>query len=431
MRSIRDGSAFWNIEPDVRDDGEIPSLHGICPLFVTANAMGDYTPEPFQTTLTLACRCTEVSRNNSAYCSLRLGFTLNAPFERAIREGSGEYHVLASCANVGMHLVEQHLLTQEQLPGFWQMIEGTWEDRYILRPDENDAGALLYPLQAFGFGQVTEEGIRRALEIRSMVTGCVKWCGLAAKTEFGVPVKQVAQALVNRGHMKARSGDSAGAISDYTDAIQSPNPPVDQVAKALVNRGNVRHKSDDNAGAITDYTALIELPSAPVDQVARAFVNRGDMKRLSGDSAEAIIDYTAAIEQPNAPASQVARALGNRGDMKRQSGDGAGAIFDYTAAIELPGAPVDVIARSLAHRGYTYETFLKNNEKALKDYLISAERGDPWAQNLVGWWYLNGIEVTKSLANAEHYFLLAAAQGNEDAKTNLRLYFSSKESGLN
>ena len=62
-------------------------------------------------------------------------------------------------------------------------------------------------------------------------------------------------AYCNRGSAKNSSGDYAGAIEDYTKAIEL-DP---KFAVAYCNRGNAKDSSGDYAGAIEDYTKAIEL----------------------------------------------------------------------------------------------------------------------------------------------------------------------------
>lgn len=167
MRSTKDGSAFWNVDRDVRNTGGMLSFHAMCRLSV---GMGRSTPEypstAHQTTLTLVSDVNQFTRNDATFCGLKLAFTLNA---YAVHRGAGEYHILASCAYVGMYLVERHLLMQEQLPGFWQLAGGAWDAAGILYPNLSSLELASYclRLQPFGFGQTTADGIRRALDLRS------------------------------------------------------------------------------------------------------------------------------------------------------------------------------------------------------------------------------------------------------------------------
>ena len=167
----------------------------------------------------------------------------------------------------------------------------------------------------------------------------------------GAPADEVAWALNNRGVSKGEQGDPAGELADYTAAIELPGASADQVAKALNNRGAIKGKQGDLAGALADYTAAIELPGAPADEVAWALNSRGVSKGEQGDLAGALADCTAAIELPGAPADEVAWALNNRGVSKGEQGDPAGELADYTAAIELPGASADQVAKALNNRG--------------------------------------------------------------------------------
>ena len=115
-------------------------------------------------------------------------------------------------------------------------------------------------------------------------------------------------------------GCSSGAIKHYTTI----NP---QDAKAYYNRGNAKSESGDKAGAIADYTQAITINP----QLAIAYNNRGLAKSESGDKAGAIKDFTQTITiNP-----QLAIAYGNRGLAKSESGDKAGAIKDLKTAKQL------------------------------------------------------------------------------------------------
>jgi TPR repeat protein len=203
--------------------------------------------------------------------------------------------------------------------------------------------------------------------------------------EFGVSPEKLAQALVDRGIKRRDSGDTYGAISDFTAAIHAPLAPTFEIAKALVNRARSEVLIGDNAGALSDFGAAIDLPGAPSFYVACAYIDRGSLKANTDENA--------------------------------------GAILDYTVAIELPGVKKDLVAYALRRRGELYETFVKDYEAAFADFLGSADHADAWAQNRVGWCYLNGIGVEKDLAKAEYYFRQSAAQNNETAIANLNIYF--------
>jgi hypothetical protein len=70
-------------------------------------------------------------------------------------------------------------------------------------------------------------------------------------------------------------------------------------------------------------------------------------------------------------------------------------------------------------RGIIYETHLKNNDKAIQDYLRASDLGASWSQNHMGWYYMMGIIVPVDYVKAKHYLELAAAQGNNTAMENL------------
>lgn len=158
-------------------------------------------------------------------------------------------------------------------------------------------------------------------------------------------------ALFYRGMAKGVQGDTAGAITDFTAAIELEGAPGELVNRALNNRGVAKYAQGDIAGAVADYTAVIELPGAPPGQIAQALNNRGVIKGVKTDTDGEMADYTAVIELPGAPPDQIAAALNNRGVARGMEGDTGGAIMDFTAVIELQGAPPDQIAMARNNRG--------------------------------------------------------------------------------
>ncbi|MBI4615033.1 MAG: tetratricopeptide repeat protein [Planctomycetes bacterium] len=144
-------------------------------------------------------------------------------------------------------------------------------------------------------------------------------------------------AYVNRGIARREQGDLAGAIADHTQAIEiDPTLPA-----AYSNRGSARHAQGDLAGASADFTRAIELAPG----FAPAYVNRGSLRNEQGDLAGAIADYTRAIELD----PDFAMAYNNRGNAKWAQRDLAGAIADYTRAIELdPDFAMAYVSRGVA-----------------------------------------------------------------------------------
>ena len=125
------------------------------------------------------------------------------------------------------------------------------------------------------------------------------------------------------GNAKYRLGDYAGAIADYTMAIQlKPD-----AAEAYNNRGVSKFRLERYAAAILDYDTAI--PLKPND--ATAYMNRGAAKQSLGQHFAAIVDYDAAIRlKPD-----YAMAYGNRGAAKFRLEQYAAAISDYDTAIRL------------------------------------------------------------------------------------------------
>ena len=61
----------------------------------------------------------------------------------------------------------------------------------------------------------------------------------------------------------------------------------------------------------------------------------------------------------------------------------------------------------------------KDYEKAVANYLISAEAGEAYSQYCLGWCYEKGLGVEKSVEEAEKWYRKAAEQGEKNAKERL------------
>ncbi len=125
------------------------------------------------------------------------------------------------------------------------------------------------------------------------------------------------------GNAKYKSGDYAGAIADYTKAIQlEPN-----VISVYNNRGLAKASLEQYAAAIADFDIAIRLQ--PDD--ANAYNNRGIAKYELGQHFAAISDYDIAIRlKPNN-----ANIYHNRGLAKDSLGQHFAAIADYDIVIRL------------------------------------------------------------------------------------------------
>ena len=67
----------------------------------------------------------------------------------------------------------------------------------------------------------------------------------------------------------------------------------------------------------------------------------------------------------------------------------------------------------------------KDGKIALSSYEISAKNGNPQAQNVLGYFYIKGENVTKDEKKAFEYFKQSALSGNSSAQANLgKMYIS-------
>jgi tetratricopeptide (TPR) repeat protein/mono/diheme cytochrome c family protein len=158
-------------------------------------------------------------------------------------------------------------------------------------------------------------------------------------------------ALVRRGDVLARKGETADAIRAYTEAITLDH----QTALAYHKRGSAHHDAGAIALAIADYTQALRV--APQDAVAHN--NRGLAYLAKREHERALEDFNEALRLD----PRYAIALHNRGLAYQRAGEAEKAIADFGAAIRLD--PKYVLAyhnRAAAH----YERGTLN--RAIADY---------------------------------------------------------------
>ena len=132
--------------------------------------------------------------------------------------------------------------------------------------------------------------------------------------------------LHNRGTAKHYTGDDAGALTDYDQALEIA-PHAEGTEDIYNDRGLTKYNAGDFAGAMADYNQALEINS----KFLWAYNNRGLVKSDMGDHAGAIADYDKALEIE----SRYAGAYMSRGNAKYKLDDCVGAIADYDKALDV------------------------------------------------------------------------------------------------
>jgi tetratricopeptide (TPR) repeat protein len=126
-----------------------------------------------------------------------------------------------------------------------------------------------------------------------------------------------------RGISEVRLGNTNGALSDFSKAIEL-NPPFDQ---AYYDRGKLKQTLGDLDGALGDYDKAIELNP----KNSAAYNNRGNVKVARNDVDGAFADFSKAVELD----PRDAKALMNLGIAKAKRGDSTGSNLEFEKAIEV------------------------------------------------------------------------------------------------
>jgi tetratricopeptide (TPR) repeat protein len=92
-------------------------------------------------------------------------------------------------------------------------------------------------------------------------------------------------------------------------------------AQSLYERGMLKAKKEDYAGAIEDYTALLRVDKAPEDIKAMALFNRGLAFSVTKDIVKAREDLQSVITMHGAPTNVVSAAREKLERIKRREKD--------------------------------------------------------------------------------------------------------------
>ena len=96
--------------------------------------------------------------------------------------------------------------------------------------------------------------------------------------------------MYRSGMAKANKADFAGAIADYSAAIQSPKIPPDVRAMAIYNRALAYSAIDEDEKAAADLASLLEMPGLPEIIQSAAQQRRARIRRRFEDADDQEID---------------------------------------------------------------------------------------------------------------------------------------------
>jgi tetratricopeptide (TPR) repeat protein len=170
---------------------------------------------------------------------------------------------------------------------------------------------------------------------------------------------------IHRGTDKWHHADYAGAISDYTRAIEIDEAAVqagkaaqtdlERLASTYLTRATARRVCRAFDGAFADIDRSLQIHPG----WARAHYEWGFTHAMAGDANMAVAEYTKAIDiNP-----KYARAYKDRGHARNDLGDWKGALDDLDVSIELDRTD----SQAYFFRGATRSNHL-NHAGALADY---------------------------------------------------------------
>ena len=176
-----------------------------------------------------------------------------------------------------------------------------------------------------------------------------------------------------QAYRKRQSGDTDGAIDDYS-AVIALKPSF---YRAYYNRGLAHYDLHQLGQAIADFGEAVRLNP----EYVKAYYNRGLAQYHQGNHEAAEADFSEVLRHD----SQHASAYNNRGLARKAQGDFSGAVADYTLAVRMdPG-----LVSAYSNRGNARQA-MNDLSGAIADYQIYLDRGG-------GLLYDNQIEIEKRI----------------------------------
>ncbi|MDP4284492.1 MAG: tetratricopeptide repeat protein [Bacteroidota bacterium] len=145
------------------------------------------------------------------------------------------------------------------------------------------------------------------------------------KDKTGEPAnnKKLSETYFEKGNAKNKQKDYAGAILEYSKAIELSA----EYSNYFYNRGTAKLNLEDNTGAIEDLNRAIELD--PKDK--SAFINRAMANTNIENYTGAISDFTKVVELD----PKYVSGYYELGNLKRKFKDFAGAIEEYDKVVAI------------------------------------------------------------------------------------------------
>jgi len=156
-----------------------------------------------------------------------------------------------------------------------------------------------------------------------IVGGCATQSQITSSPATPRAESKEAQRLLAVGLKRFRHNDVAGAMADFTKAVELEP----QMGLAYYSRAKARTAQGDQAGAMADFTKAVELEP----KLVNGYYLRGLLRAQQNDVAGAMADFTKAVLLD----PDDALAFSQRGLLRAQQGDRPGAIQDLRQALEL------------------------------------------------------------------------------------------------
>lgn len=152
MRRSDSGAEIWKVDREFGHNDNSMWVRANAPVLHAFRQRPESDAGSSPTTVEMFCTVTYFNAGDRLFTGYTLDFNEHVfQFEG----GFNEDLVLATCAQIAFYLLEKRMLQPNDVAGYWQMIEGSWNYPYIVELFSNKTVTSVVAIQLIALGMLT------------------------------------------------------------------------------------------------------------------------------------------------------------------------------------------------------------------------------------------------------------------------------------
>jgi hypothetical protein len=151
MRRPGTVAPVWTLDTDVGHDETGQWMRAAARVVHAFRGSPESDSIPSVTSVEAVCKVTQFSYQSRYYTTYTLDFTEGFNFEG----GQNEDLVLATCAQLAFSLAEKRYIEPSQIPGFWQIQQGSWNEPHLVDPFATRLQTAFLGVVFIGLGMIS------------------------------------------------------------------------------------------------------------------------------------------------------------------------------------------------------------------------------------------------------------------------------------